>query len=319
MTSLAGVSRVALPAAPIGGRQLAGLSLALASGACGLAWQFIWTQQLSNSLGHEIVAVLAVLGAFFGGLAIGAWALRRVIERSARPALWYGGLELLIAGWGLGLSLLLPALTPGLGQLIGAEPSAWRHWGLAFFLPLLLLLPVTAAMGATLPALERCWRGAGSSLLSALYSANTLGAVLGTLGVVFVAIPQLGLQATALACAALNLVCGLSALALNPGQRSAVAQAAAVTPAPARGAGAAEIGRRHLLLLLAGSGLLGIGYEVLAVRVLSQVTENTVYSYALLLAVYLLGTAAGAACTSGPRADWTPARLAWRACWAGSC
>ena len=124
MTSLAGVSRVALPADRIGGRQLAGLLLALASGACGLAWQFIWTQQLSNSLGHEIVAVLAVLGAFFGGLAIGAWALRRVIERSARPALWYGGLELLIAGWGLGLSLLLPVLTPGMGQLIGAEPSA---------------------------------------------------------------------------------------------------------------------------------------------------------------------------------------------------
>lgn len=293
MTSLAGVSRVALPAVPVGGRQLAGLLLALASGACGLAWQFIWTQQLSNSLGHEIVAVLAVLGAFFGGLAIGAWALRRVIERSARPALCYGGLELLIAFWGLGLSLLLPVLTPGLGRLIGAEPSAWRHWGLAFFLPLLLLLPVTAAMGATLPALERCWRSTGASLLSALYSANTLGAVLGTLGVVFVAIPQLGLQATAMACAALNLVCALSALALKPGQHSAGAQAATVPPVAAAAAGA-KVGRRHLWLLLAGSGWLGIGYEVLAVRVLSQVTENTVYSYALLLAVYLLGTAAGA-------------------------
>jgi len=295
MTSLAGVSRFLLPVSPFAGRQLAGLSLALASGACGLTWQFIWTQQLANSLGHEIVAVLAVLGAFFAGLAIGAWGLRRVIERSVRPALWYGGLELLIALWGLALGLLLPQLTPALGQLIGAEPSAWRHWGLAFFLPLLLLLPVTAAMGATLPALERCWRGAGSSLLSALYSANTLGAVLGTLGVVFVAIPQLGLQATALVCAALNLVCAGSALALHRGQRMATSQAAAVTPVPARGAGAADIGRRHLLLLLAGSGLLGIGYEVLAVRVLSQVTENTVYSYALLLAVYLLGTAGGAA------------------------
>ena len=291
MTSLAGVSRVALPAEPVGGRPLAGLLLALASGACGLAWQFIWTQQLSNSLGHEIVAVLAVLGAFFGGLAIGAWALRRVIERSARPALWYGGLELLIACWGLGLSLLLPLLMPGLGRLIGAEPSAWRHWGLAFCMPLLLLLPVTAAMGATLPSLERCWRGTGASLLSALYSANTLGAVLGTLGVVFVAIPQLGLQATAIACAALNLLCAGSALALHRGPRNAVAQAAIVRPAAVAEAGA---GRRHLLLLLAGSGLLGIGYEVLAVRVLSQVTENTVYSYALLLAVYLLGTAAGA-------------------------
>jgi spermidine synthase len=43
------------------------------------------------------------------------------------------------------------------------------------------------------------------------------------------------------------------------------------------------------------TGLLGIGYEVLAVRVASQVLENTVYSFACVLAVYLLGTAAGAA------------------------
>jgi spermidine synthase len=47
--------------------------------------------------------------------------------------------------------------------------------------------------------------------------------------------------------------------------------------------------------LLAITGLLGIGYEVLVVRVLSQVTENTVYTFALLLAVYLVGTALGAA------------------------
>ena len=46
---------------------------------------------------------------------------------------------------------------------------------------------------------------------------------------------------------------------------------------------------------LAVTGLLGIGYEVLVVRVLSQVTEDTVYTFALLLAVYLVGSAAGAA------------------------
>src|SRR5262249_55409522 len=43
------------------------------------------------------------------------------------------------------------------------------------------------------------------------------------------------------------------------------------------------------------TGLLGIGYEVLVVRVLSQVAENTVYTFAMLLAVYLAGSAAGAA------------------------
>ena len=46
---------------------------------------------------------------------------------------------------------------------------------------------------------------------------------------------------------------------------------------------------------LALTGLLGIGYEVLVVRVLSQVTEDTVYTFAMLLAVYLVGSAAGAA------------------------
>jgi spermidine synthase len=40
---------------------------------------------------------------------------------------------------------------------------------------------------------------------------------------------------------------------------------------------------------------LGIGYEVLVVRVLSQVAENTVYTFAILLAVYLIGTTLGAA------------------------
>ena len=43
------------------------------------------------------------------------------------------------------------------------------------------------------------------------------------------------------------------------------------------------------------TGLLGIGYEVLIVRLISQVLENTVYSFAAVLAVYLLGTACGAA------------------------
>src|SRR5262245_28899588 len=46
---------------------------------------------------------------------------------------------------------------------------------------------------------------------------------------------------------------------------------------------------------LAVAGLLGIGYEVLAVRVLSQVAEDTVYTFAIVLAVYLVGTALGAA------------------------
>ena len=49
--------------------------------------------------------------------------------------------------------------------------------------------------------------------------------------------------------------------------------------------------RIHVSLF--ATGLLGIGYEVLAVRALSQILENTVYSFTGILAVYLFGTALG--------------------------
>ncbi|MCI0539940.1 MAG: fused MFS/spermidine synthase [Verrucomicrobiales bacterium] len=42
------------------------------------------------------------------------------------------------------------------------------------------------------------------------------------------------------------------------------------------------------------TGLFGIGYEVVGVRVLAQVLENTIYTFASALAVFLCGTAAGA-------------------------
>ena len=109
------------------------------------------------------------------------------------------------------------------------------------------------------------------------------------LAAAFWLVPGLGLARTAGVCVALNLLCGVASLARVPGARRdprACTATAATSAAP---------GARGLLVRLAFTGLLGIGYEVLVVRVLSQVTEDTVYTFAMLLAVYLVGSAAGAA------------------------
>jgi spermidine synthase len=170
-------------------------------------------------------------------------------------------------------------------QVTGAQPGAAWQWSVAFGGTFVLLLPATAAMGATLPAMERLLpvRQEASSI-AALYAGNTFGAVLGVLATAFWLVPHWGLVRTALFCAALNGACAALALAVWP--RSVYAAPTGVLAAP---------GSRGVLRLLAVTGLLGIGYEVLVVRVLSQVTENTVYTFALLLAVYLVGTAIGAA------------------------
>ena len=272
-------------------RYAAGLTLMLASGFAGLGYQLVWTQQSGLWLGHEAAAVLAVVAAFFGGLALGALTLGPRIEHSRRPLRWYVGCELLIALWSLLLIALMPVASAWLLAWMGEQPSALWQWSLAFLGTFAVLLPATAAMGATLPAMERVTaelQGSARSI-AALYASNTLGAVLGVLATAFWLLPALGLARTAGLCVALNLLCAALAWLALPRLVSADVQ----PPAHTNVASSAE--QRSVLLRLACTGLLGIGYEVLVVRVLSQVTEDTVYTFAMLLAVYLVGTALGAA------------------------
>ncbi|MGQ0698520.1 MAG: fused MFS/spermidine synthase [Panacagrimonas sp.] len=273
-----------IPAPQPESRRRLALATMVASGFAGLGYQIVWTQQSALWLGHESAAVLAVVAAFFGGLAVGALVLGSRVAGSDRPGRWYAGCEVLIGLWSLVLAFLLAPFTGVLLDLIGAQPSSVRHWSVAFGGTFLLLLPATTAMGATLPAMERVlapWRNRGESI-AALYAGNTFGAMLGVLAAAFVLVPEFGLVRTACACAALNLLSAVAAWKLFAGPADVVTET--LRPA-APGA----------LLLLATTGLLGIGYEVLVVRVLSQVAENTVYTFAILLAVYLVGTALGAA------------------------
>jgi spermidine synthase len=286
-------------------RWRASLLLMAASGFAGLGYQVVWTQQSALWLGHESAAVLAVVAAFFGGLAVGALALGRRIEKSASPVWWYAACELIIAAWSLLLALAMSPFSSWLLGVTGSQPTPLWQWSVAFLGTFVLLLPATAAMGATLPAMERInasLRAEGRSV-APLYSSNTFGAVVGVLAIAFWFAPELGLVCTSIVCVALNVLCGTAALALFSRERADVTganSAAATADATSASDAARDVvpgsrAARGALARLAMTGLLGIGYEVLVVRVLSQVEEDTVYTFALLLAVYLIGSAAGAA------------------------
>ena len=259
----------------------------VASGFAGLGYQIVWTQQCSLWLGHESAAVLAVVAAFFGGLSLGALLMGPKIERSSHPVRWYAACEVAIALWGIALAMLMSPFNSWALDLIGVQPSSTWQWTVAFCGTFLLLLPATAAMGATLPAMERVtaqMRAEGRSL-AGHYSANTLGAVFGVLATAFWLVPELGLNNTANICISLNLLCAFAALTLLP---QASIDLKSVSPT-------ISTFPRGTFIRLACTGFLGIGYEVLVVRVLSQVAEDTVYTFAMLLAVYLIGSALGAA------------------------
>ncbi len=253
------------------------------SGLAGLAYQVLWAKTFAAAIGHEYPAMLAVVSAFMCGMAIGNMLLARTKKI---PPACYGWLEVLIGGWAVLVTLLTPLIESFVIQLLGVSPSSIQHWTIVFVIMLLTLLPATAAMGATLPAAERFLAATGAhSTVALLYGTNTAGAMVGALAAAFWIMPSFGLRNGGFVLAAINIVCGIAALLLartvsapSPGNRSSASGSYA-----------------GLNLQLFFTGLIGIGFEVAIVRGLTQILENTVYTFAVVLAVFLFGNALGAA------------------------
>jgi spermidine synthase len=260
------------------------LPLVAASGFAGLGYEIVWTRQLALGLGTEMMAVLGAVAGFFGGLALGAVALDRPIRSASSPWLAYALLEAVIGVWGLICVVLLPAAARWLAPLLGPEPAPFLLWSASFALPMLVLLPATMAMGGTLTALERmigsAWRD--DRVSAGIFGANTAGAVGGCLASAFLLLPALGLAGTLVALAVVNMICALAVVAIGRGQR--------VKPLPP-----ARPGRlpARLVVTLFATGLLGICFEVLVIRLAAQVMQDTIFTFAGLLAAYLLGAALG--------------------------
>src|SRR4029077_8256497 len=106
--------------------------LMLASGFAAMGYEIVWTQQSALWLGHEAAAVLAVVAAFFGGLALGALSLGSRIDRSAHPARWYSACEAAIGGWGLALLFAMAPVSSWLLGFIGAQASPLTQWTVVF-------------------------------------------------------------------------------------------------------------------------------------------------------------------------------------------
>lgn len=274
------------------------------SGAAALGYELLWTQLLSLALGHETLGMLGVLAGFFGGMAAGAAVLHPRVRASKNPAALFVRLELVAAAYALISPWLLhglaAAIPPMLGPVAGDNDSPLAL-AVALAVSALTLLPATFCMGATLPALVEARRRAFSDEpegrgVGRLYAANALGATAGVLLTIYVLLPQLGTAVGAVLLAALGGVSAFVAHRWSAGRSLEPREAADAPRIDASGDPDPEVANEPWLLLvvLAGTGLCGVGLEVVGVQILSQTLENTIYTFAHTLSVYLLGTSLGA-------------------------
>ena len=259
------------------------------SGLAGLGYQVIWVRLLTVGLGHEAGAVLAVVAAFFVGLALGGLLANRHAARTARPGLIYAALEGVIALWALLLILFIAPFNTAMLHVLGPAPGVF-HWAVvAFGLTFLLLAPATVAMGATLPYAERLYADVTGSTrgIGLLYGLNAGGAALGAVATLGVLSPALGFHGTLACLAVVNFACAVATI-------RGPARGEPRPPAPTLNADAAPRTDLRLVGLLFLTGLAGVGVEIAVARGLAQTLENTVYSFATVVAIYLVGAACGA-------------------------
>jgi len=275
---------------PLPFRQTASLgALFTLSGAAALIYQVLWVRELGLLFGSTAQAAALTIAIFFAGIALGGWLFGRWAGRMQRPLRAFGLVEIGVAATALGHFLVTDAyvsLYPTLYALVGGVPVL--ETALKAGVAATILLPSAILMGGTLPLMGQHVIRARADLGrmgALLYALNTAGGAMGALAAGFFLPMWLGFSGAYLLAVGFDLFVGLAALMLA--RRALPVRA---TPAPAH----APIPARLWAIAFA-SGFATLAVEVIWTRAFAQVLQNSVYTYALVLTVFLLALSLGAA------------------------
>jgi spermidine synthase len=294
------------------------LVLFVGSGYSALVYEIVWFQLLQLVIGSSAVSLGVLLGTYMGGMCLGSVALPRIISARYHPLRVYALLELGIGIIGIAVLFGIPYVDRLYAANVGHGLAGVWLRGLVCAV---CLLPPTLLMGATLPAIAR-WvetTPQGVSWLGLFYGGNIAGAVFGCLLAGFYLLRVHDMAAATYAAATVNGAVALMGLALArltphrvpapaPGDASSFnpaqdrrgggptgepAQARTVpAPAPRLPAGRQEWGW-PVYVAIALSGTSALGAEVVWTRLLSLLLGGTVYTFSIILAVFLAGLGIG--------------------------
>lgn len=284
----------------------------LLSGMSGLIYENVWTRMLGYVFGGTTLAVSTVLTAFLGGLALGSYLGGKYIDHVKKPLLAYGILELAIGVYGLLVPTLfsdnfLAPIWQTVVQMF--ESVQFISYLVRFVISVLLLAIPTVLMGATLPILSRYLTNVRKDMVAfnvgALYTINTVGAILGCFLSGFVFLPTFGVSITVYIAAFLNLV--LASLVIFLAQANSKVQVDTPESIPLNGKNNLEelvaeseddIPLKLIklsMLAFAVSGFVALVFEVVWTRTLTLVFGSSTYAFSTMLTTFLIGLAIGAA------------------------
>jgi spermidine synthase len=264
------------------------LVLFAGSGCAALIYEIVWFQMLQLAIGSSAISLGVLLGTFMGGMCLGSLLLPKLVAAPRHPLRVYAALE---SGIGTCALLVLWSI-PHLDRFY-AFIAAHGFQGIALRAVLAgvcLLIP-TLLMGASLPAIAR-WietTPEGVSWLGFFYGGNIAGAVFGSLLAGFYLLRIFDMAVATYVAVAINAAVALIsfALARHTVFRAPAEASTAATPA-LRAPGAWAV-----YIAIGISGMCALGAEVIWTRLLAIMMGATVYTFSIILAMFLVGLGIG--------------------------
>ncbi len=261
------------------------LLLFAGSGCAALIYEVVWFQLLQLVIGSSAVSLGVLLGTYMGGMCLGSLLLPRVISRREHPLRIYGLLELGIGVFGVAVLFVIPMLN---GIYMAAVGDGLPSILLRGVVSGICLLPPTVLMGASLPAIGRWVESSpmGVSWLGLFYGGNIAGAVFGCLFAGFYLLRGHDMAIATYVAAAINAAVAVVSFVLR-----------SRTPYEPAGDDAKSAGKPRgawpVYTAIALSGLCALGAEVVWTRLLALMLGATVYTFSIILAVFLIGLGIG--------------------------
>ena len=292
-----------------------------ASGAAALIYEIVWQQLLQLVIGSSTVSLGVLLAMFMGGLCLGSLYAPRLVSPRRHPLKVYALLELAIGAYGLVLVIAMP--------LVERFYLAWGGPGalgvsVRALVAAACLLPPTFAMGATLPVISRWVEKAtddGEARLGFFYAGNILGAVAGCLGAGFYLLRVYDMNVATYVASTINVGVAGGAMLLasqGPEARTPRPQPRIPNPPPSLSSDRTSFGETgpdfSLLTGIALSGFCALAAEVVWTRMLSLIFGATVYTFSIVLAVFLISLGLGSAVGSSISGRATNPRIAFGWC-----
>ena len=264
------------------------LALFAASGCSALIYEIVWYQLLQFIIGGSGVSLAVLLATFMGGLCLGSIALPRIVAaRRYHPLRVYAVIELGIGFCGILVLFGMPLVSRiyVLAANRGFPTIPFR----AVVCSICLLTP-TVLMGASLPVIARSIEvnRRGASHLGLLYAANTIGAVVGCLLAGFYLLRILDMTIASYVAVSINFTVALVSFYLSRRTPDRAPEPASVQ---SRALSVSNVSPEYIAMALSGASALGA--EVLWTRLLGLILGASVYTFSIVLAVFLVGLALG--------------------------